>query len=191
MRKLFILLLSLATTAAAAPATNPTDLDRLAADYYASQRFSRPLHAPEECNNPGNPGNGPSCADVACNLIGAFGCDELSQVERVGRACRGNYDGTCLAKSCRRLGSFGCDELSEVERVAASCRGVYSGDCADAVCNRLGTFGCDELSEVERVGRMCRATDARCIESVCNRLGVFGCDELSELERVANSCSGN
>lgn len=173
---------------AEAKSISQTELDRLATQFYVDQfKTGRPMHAPQDCvQTP----NGPKCVDVACDLLGRYGCDELSQVEGVGRACRGNYDGTCLKSSCGFLGRFGCDELIEVTRVATSCQGVYSMDCINTACGLLGRFGCDELIEVERVGKSCRGSDAQCIQSVCARLGRYGCDELVEVERVAASCAG-
>lgn len=175
-------------------------LDKLAGAYYSKRsvpvssiyRSFRPMHRPQECQPSPYPNpNGPSCADVACQYLGSFGCDDISQIEKVGAACRGNYDGTCLDTFCKKMGSFGCDEIREVERVAAACRGNYSNECAEVVCGKMGSFGCDELSEVERVATACRAVDAQCVESVCSRLGTFGCDELAEIERVTASCRGN
>jgi len=190
MEKLILIIAALLSTAASArTAVSKATIDTLAGQYYASQRFNTiPAHAPQDClQNP----TGPSCVDVACDLLGRFGCDDLSQVESVGRACRGNYDGTCVKSSCAHLGRFGCDDLAEVTRVAVSCKGVYSTDCIDTVCGLVGRFGCDDLVELERAGTMCRGADSSCIKSVCARLGRFGCDDLAEVERVAASCGGN
>lgn len=98
---------------------------------------------------------GPSCLDAACARLGAFGCDDINEVQDVGRACRGNYDGTCLNAVCDKLGAFGCDDHPEIQAVARACVGNYDVDCFNSVCARLGDFGCDDLSEAVEVLRTC------------------------------------
>jgi hypothetical protein len=152
-----------------------------------SRQFS--LSRDPRCDDgPSRPAGG--CVDVVCKKLGPFGCDDISEMERVANMCRGNFDGRCVESVCSQLGSFGCDDLSEVEHVTMVCRGGHGG-CIDTVCKRLGRFGCDDMSEIEQVARTCQGNfDGSCIESVCKKLGPFGCDDLSEIERVARSCSG-
>ncbi|MEZ0391724.1 MAG: hypothetical protein ACAH59_05885 [Pseudobdellovibrionaceae bacterium] len=109
------------------------------------------LHHPPHCDEP----VGPSCTDVACEKLGAWGCDDLSEIKEVGAACRGNYDGQCLKAACAKLGAWGCDNLSEVKEVARACVGNYEMSCFDSVCQRLGAWGCDDLSEVKEVLQTC------------------------------------
>ncbi len=185
--KYVVLLLLAPFFAFANPQVSKAKLNRLAIEFYSSQKSI--LNIPEQCEQ--TTPTGPSCADVACDLLGRYGYDDISQVESVGRACRGNRSGACLASSCARLGRYGCDDLSEVTRVATSCRRHFNGECMDLACNLLGRYGCDDISEVERVGVACQGSDAACIRSICKRLGTYGCDDISEVERVANSCKGN
>lgn len=146
---------------------------------------------PPNCDPHNPPGNDQECVDVACEKLGYGGCDQMSEIERVGAACRG-VDSGCLQSSCTRLGYGGCDQMSEIERVGAACRSVFDSRCADVVCEKLGYGGCDQMSEIEQVGQMCRGrVDSGCIESVCQRLGYGGCDQMSELQQVARSCGGN
>lgn len=136
-------------------------------------------------------GSNTSCRDAACDLLGQFGCDDLSELKAVGEACRGNRNSACLEAACTRLGPFGCDDLSEVRSVAQVCKGHLGRRCINVSCDLLGQFGCDDLSEIRAVGQFCRGTPSRCIESTCARLGQFGCDDLSEVKAVAESCQGN
>lgn len=99
--------------------------------------------------------SGPSCIDVACDLMGSLGCDEIDEIKQVGRACRGNADGQCLQTVCHRLGSLGCDSVDEVTTVARFCVGNYDTQCFESVCNKLGALGCDEIREVQEVLRYC------------------------------------
>lgn len=169
-------------------------LDKLAADFFVSEHSAPRMNLlgvdPHRCEQEQQQ-EGASCVDVSCQFLGRFGCDDVSEVERVGRACRGNYDGGCVNSTCNHLGRFGCDDIGEIERVANLCRGNHGGECVDVACQQLGRFGCDDLAEIERVNGACRGVKASCLESVCQKLGSFGCDEISEVERVANSCRGN
>jgi hypothetical protein len=183
---------------AAAPAANgsasKSKMDRLAAEFYLNQArgiadlMQGTNGRSRDCDHDGGQ---PACVDVVCSRLGQFGCDDMSEVERVGRICRGNINGGCVDAVCDKLGQFGCDDFSEVERVTTMCRGHYNGRCIDVACDHLGHFGCDDISEVTRVGQACRAVDGDCMESVCQKLGTFGCDDISEIERVAASCRGN
>ena len=168
-------------------------LDKLASDFFANEHSTPKMSLlsvdPHDCEDQQQ--EGPSCVDVSCQFLGRFGCDDVSEVERVGRACRGNFDGECVNSTCTHLGKFNCDDMSEVEQVAALCRGNHGGKCVDVACQHLGRFGCDDFSEVERVNNACRGVKASCVESVCQKLGNFGCDDMSEIERVAASCRGN
>ncbi len=101
------------------------------------------------------PPNGPACLDVACQKLGQFGCDDMSEIKEVSEACRGNYDGSCLSSACRKLGQFGCDDMSEIKKVARACVGNRDSDCFDSVCQRLGQFGCDDFSEIDEVLKTC------------------------------------
>jgi hypothetical protein len=167
-------------------------LDQLAGDFFADEHSTSKMALlnvdPHRCEQEQY---GHSCVDVSCQFLGSFGCDDVSEVERVGRACRGNFDGECVNSTCTHLGSFGCDDIGEIERVTALCRGNYGGKCVDVACQHLGRFGCDEISEIERVNGACQGVKASCLESVCQKLGTFGCDDISEIERVASSCRGN
>lgn len=109
----------------------------------------------EQFNNcPPNP-VGPSCADTVCKKLGYYGCDQIDEIEIVGRDCRGNYDGRCVTAVCEKLGYYGCDQISETSRVSRACVGNYSTDCFHSVCEKLGFYGCDQIDEVERVLRSC------------------------------------
>ena len=154
---------------AASVKTNGIDksIDELVNQFYAKKE-SRPQGArgfsattqrglsgaPIYCP-PNGPGNGSKCADVACEKLGHFGCDDFSEIEDVNRACRGNFDSACLESACTKLGRFGCDEMKEIQAVARACVGNYDTSCFDSVCSRLGHFGCDEVTEVEKVLRSC------------------------------------
>lgn len=99
--------------------------------------------------------DGPSCVDAACARLGAFGCDDISEVQAVARVCRGNHNGNCLNAVCDKLGAFGCDDPNEIQAVARACVGNYDTDCFNSVCARLGSFGCDDLDEAVEVLRTC------------------------------------
>ncbi|MCC7403209.1 MAG: hypothetical protein IT288_02320 [Bdellovibrionales bacterium] len=135
-------------------------INDLVDQYYAAKEDELTVkQLPPTPDNVGDPRYcpplGPSCTEVACSTLGTFGCDEVKEVETIGRACRGNFDGTCLRAACTRLGTFGCDGMPEVERVARACVGNYGDECVNTVCNRLGSFGCDELPEIEKVLQSC------------------------------------
>ncbi|WP_413289361.1 hypothetical protein [Bdellovibrio sp. HCB337] len=138
-----------------APAKKLT-VQQLVDQYYQQKEMKAKLFSsvssrpPINCNP-----SGPSCTDVACEKLGHFGCDDMSEIQDVGRACRGNYDGTCVAAACEKLGHFGCDEITEITSVGRACVGNYDTSCLDSVCNRLGHFGCDEVSEIDQVLRSC------------------------------------
>jgi hypothetical protein len=176
------------------PSPTKDQLDKLAGDFFANEHSAPRMKLldvdPHRCEQEQQQ-EGSSCVDVSCQFLGRFGCDDVAEVERVGRACRGNFNGECVNSTCTHLGRFGCDELSEIEQVAALCRGNHGGKCVDVACEHLGRFGCDDISEVERVNSACRGVKASCLDSVCQKLGTFGCDDIGEIERVANSCRGN
>lgn len=175
-------------------AVSKTQLDQLASEYYfrgAVDSF-RSLGLGQEAKGcVERPSKGPSCVDEACRMIGSHHCDEISEIEKVGMACRGNWDGGCLVSTCRRVGAHHCDDLSEIEKVAVLCRDQRDGSCVETACGMMGSHHCDEISEMEQVGAACRWVDGACIKSVCGRVGAHNCDDISELERVANSCRGN
>ena len=102
---------------------------------------------------------GPSCMDVACDKLGSFDCDEVSEIKEVGRVCRGNENGLCVDAVCKKLGSFDCDDLSEVKVVARACVGNHNAECFESVCKRLGSFDCDDVDEVEDVLNACSGND--------------------------------
>lgn len=182
---------------------NKSKIDRLVSEYFAQQSSQRPManikslmHAnsthEQNCEDQEDEqGSNTSCRDVACDFLGQFGCDDLSELQAVGEACRGNRNSACLEAACTRLGQFGCDDLSEVRTVAQVCKGHPGRRCLNVSCDLLGQFGCDDLSEIRTVGEFCRGTPSRCVESTCARLGQFGCDDLSEVKAVAESCKGN
>jgi hypothetical protein len=116
-----------------------------------SRYFSESQQAPPRYCPP----SGPSCTDAACEKLGRYGCDDLSEIKEIGAACRGNYDGSCLTAACEKLGRYGCDDKSEVQKVARACVGNYDSSCFESVCNRLGRYGCDDTTEVEEVLRSC------------------------------------
>jgi hypothetical protein len=133
---------------------------RLVDQYYAkketknlsSKLFGKPLvRPPINCN----PEPARSCTDVVCDRLGQFGCDDISEIQQVGRLCRGNYDGNCIESVCDKLGQFGCDDMNEVQAVGRACVGNYDTSCFESVCQRLGQFGCDDMNEVEEVLRTC------------------------------------
>lgn len=180
-----------------------TTIDLLVVDYFAHQSSKRQISNVKSLMQMNSPhdqdcedqedeqGSNASCRDVACALLGQFGCDDLSEIKAVGEACRGNQNSGCLEAACDRLGAFGCDDLSEVRSVAEVCKGHLGRRCINVSCDLLGQFGCDDLSEIRTVGQFCRGTPSRCIEATCARLGQFGCDDLSEVKAVAESCQGN
>lgn len=132
-------------------------IDDLVNQFYAQKentviKKSKPLVShPPDCHPP----TSPTCLDAACLKLGSFGCDDISEVQEIGRACRGNYNGICLNEACDKLGSFGCDDKIEVQTVARACVGNTDTTCFQSVCKRLGSFGCDNLKEVEDVLRSC------------------------------------
>ncbi len=114
--------------------------------------FTSRLHTPRDCE----PRQGQqSCIELICDKLGTFGCDTAGEIQEVGRACRGNPDGTCVDAVCTKLGTFGCDTMGEVREVARACVGNFDVGCFESVCRRLGTFGCDTQTEVDEVLRSC------------------------------------
>lgn len=103
--------------------------------------------------------DGKACSDLACQKLGAWGCDTMDEISAVNRACRGNYGSECLDMTCTKLGAWGCDTLDEVTDVARACVGNYNTDCFESVCQRLGAWGCDTLDEVTEVLRSCAGHD--------------------------------
>lgn len=95
------------------------------------------------------------CIDLVCEKLGTFGCDSVSEIQEVGRMCRGNPDGRCIDTVCNKLGTFGCDSHVEIGEVARACVGNVDVGCFESVCRRLGSFGCDSQSEVAEVLRTC------------------------------------
>jgi hypothetical protein len=171
-------------------------LNRLVDQYYA-QRKAQPTtwmqwfsdRRPPNCDDGPTPG-GPSCLDVACEKVGESNCDDVSEIDRISRACRGNYDGSCMREVCSHLDRLNCDDIPEIEKVAKMCASHYNGACVQTACNHLGTLGCDDFDEVERVTKLCVGIPASCLDSVCNRMGPLDCDDIPELERVAATCRG-
>jgi hypothetical protein len=177
-------------------------LDTLAAEFFASEKshtmslstsaaklFSR--KNAERCDEDDQNSGSPSCVDVACEKLGRYNCDDVSEIQQVGEACRGNRGGACLAAACSKVGRYNCDDLSEIAVIGKACRGNFREACLEAVCARVGRYNCDDISEIRIVGEACRGTSASCIESVCNRVGRYNCDDLSEIEAVASSCRGD
>ncbi len=113
-----------------------------------------PVHCP-----PPNQGSSSECVDFACQKLGAFGCDDLSEIKQVGKACRGNFDSECIEFMCKKLGAFGCDDMNEIERVGKACVGNFGSGCISSVCSKLGAFGCDDMNEVEEVAKTCGGQD--------------------------------
>lgn len=121
------------------------------ADTKGRLAFTLRLRGPRDCDPQGQQ----SCIELICDKLGTFGCDTTSEIQEVGRACRGNPDGTCVDAVCTKLGTFGCDTMSEVRDVARACVGNFDIGCFESVCRRLGTFGCDTQAEVDEVLRSC------------------------------------
>lgn len=195
-----VLVLCFSSLVMAAQNISQAQLDKMASDFYMNESSSKfqlmgmttnRQTDPHRCEDQEEEDRGPSCSEAACQFLGSMGCNEISEIEQVGRACRGNVNGRCISSTCARLGSMGCNEMSEIEQVATVCRGNFGGRCMDTVCNLLGSMGCNEISEIQRAGVACKGVKASCIEDVCRRLGSMGCNEISEIERVASSCRGN
>ena len=97
----------------------------------------------------------PSCFDVACSLVDPWDCDDLEEVTRLQRDCRGNYNGLCLKTLCSKVGFFGCDDIEEIAPLAAACIGNIDGSCVESVCSKLSPFDCDDEDEVILVAKSC------------------------------------
>lgn len=157
---MFIAAMLFATSVLAAQAeVKSAPISELVDQYYQQKSlvtqyhslFTKQSHPPIGCQ----PSDSPTCFDSACNQLGSQGCDDISEIQAVSRACRGNYNGVCINAACRKLGPFGCDDISEIESVARACVGSVDSECLDSVCKRLGQFGCDDISEIETVLRTC------------------------------------
>jgi hypothetical protein len=167
-------------------------IDKIAAEYFVNeskQMFSLATE-PRSCDDQQDQG-GRSCTDVACDLVGSYNCNDVSEIERIGNACRGNHSGRCLESLCNKVGSYNCNDISEIEQVAASCRGSLNEKCVDKACEYVGSYNCNDISEIQRIGAACRGVRASCLESVCNRVGSYNCNDISEIEQIAGSCRGN
>ncbi len=140
----------------------------------------------EECRPEGRQ----SCIDAACARLPSYACDDISEIQQIGRACAGNFDGECVTAMCQRLPSYGCDDMSEVSTVAQSCRGNYGGDCVNAVCSHMASYACDDISELQQAASMCQHVDGSCINDVCSRMASYQCDDMQELRQVAQACGG-
>jgi hypothetical protein len=186
--KTFILLWLALSSSMSVAAVTKAQIDRLATQFFMFERSADKSLTSHQCENQES---GISCSEAACQAVGQYDCDDLNEIERIGQACRGNYDGTCVQETCKRLGNYNCDDISEIERVAANCRGGINGACLATACRYLGDYDCDDMSEIERVTKACRSVKASCIDSVCRRLGNYDCDDISEIERVAASCRGS
>ena len=137
----------------------PHSIKELVDQYYqmkdARQTMTRIASSKAPSNVNYCPPRGPSCIEAACDNLGRFGCDDVSEVKEVAEACRGNYDGSCLTSVCGKLGRFGCDDMHEVKQVARACVGNIDGSCFESVCRRAGPFDCDDFNEVQEVLRTC------------------------------------
>lgn len=185
----------LAFSVSARAEISKTQLDQLAVQFFmtASSPISKmsqnstpvvPLHCEQQTK-------GASCVEESCALIGSYNCDDISEIEKVGNMCRGNWDGRCIATVCNQIGAYNCDDFSEVEKAAVICRPHHDGECIKKVCAQIGNWNCDDFSEVQKVANTCKNVDSSCVEAICKKIGAYNCDDLSEIERVANSCRGN
>ncbi|MCB9073758.1 MAG: hypothetical protein H6623_09060 [Bdellovibrionaceae bacterium] len=135
-------------------------------------------------------GDGSNCIDAACGFLPSYSCDEISEVQEVGKACLGQTDGSCIKTACSKLPSYACDEISEIKAVGMACKGNFSGDCIEEACNKLPSYSCDEITELKAIGQACEGVTSGCIESVCKKLSSYQCDEISEIKEIAKACKG-
>ncbi len=172
MKLKFFILLILTSSIVLAEGTNQSKknfdrvsfterVEKLVDEYHSNQLLDNFLSSSEKLQETtflkgdGCYPTGPSCIAVACSKLGSFGCDDISEIKRVGRACRGNYNGLCLESLCSKLNSFGCDDIREIEELAPACIGNVNASCIDSICSTLGSFGCDDISEVTEVAQIC------------------------------------
>ena len=131
-----------------------------------------------------------SCIDAACARMPSSQCNEHSDIEVVGRICRG-VEAECLKKVCDRMPSSKCNEHSDLQRVGDSCRRIDEHECIEAACDRMPSSQCNEHSDIEQVAAICEnGVEAACINAVCDRLPSSQCNEHSDLLRVARGCRG-
>lgn len=96
------------------------------------------------------------CIDAACSFMQPYLCDEIREINQIGEACRGNFDGSCLRAGCSQMQPYLCDEPREVMAMARACVGVTHGSCIKQVCSRMQPYQCDEPREIYEVIATCR-----------------------------------
>lgn len=164
--KLLTLAVFFVTATAFATEKKSLSVSDLVDQYYAQKKSSSRLFThkrlpPIDCD-PQNPyPDTQSCMDEACKRLGHFGCDDISELKEVSKACRGNYGSQCLQTVCDKLGHFGCDDMREIQSVTRACVGNYDMGCFDSICKKLGHFGCDDMREAEEVLNTCSGNDFR------------------------------
>jgi hypothetical protein len=146
----------------------------------------------KNCNDSGST-SPKSCVDAVCTHLGAYGCDDMSEIKSVASLCKNNLNGDCVNSVCKYLGQYGCDDMSEVKEVASVCSGHINSKCVEASCSYLGQYGCDDFSEIKNLLQMACTpnVDGDCVKSVCQKLGQYGCDDFSEIKEVTAACAGN
>lgn len=128
----------------------------------------------------------PSCATVACDILGgARACDDSSEQETIAQICLNNFNGNCLRQSCGMLSLFVCQAINQIFQVAASCQGVCDTSCSYVAC---GYVGCSTAEDVSNVNLACSGhISGGCIEQNC-RDG--SCATLDGLQTAARLCGG-
>ncbi len=146
---------------------------------YSNNKYCPPLPQPK------------LCIQEVCRRLSHHQCDDLDEITRVGAACRGNYNGQCLAISCQYLSHHECDDIDELEEIAKACRKNYGGSCLNVACSFLSRHECDDQDEVTRIAKACQHNydNGDCIKYVCHQLSSHECDDIEEIIQVAQSCN--
>lgn len=96
------------------------------------------------------------CFKTACDSLGAFECDDLSEIQQVKNACRRVRGDECLKTSMKYLSVIDYNDLEEMVELAKSCEGYVTSECITYTCDKLGSISCNDLDEIVAVNRSCQ-----------------------------------
>ena len=182
--KWFLLLLM--STSLMAAEKNP---DQLAAEFY-TQLISGTTtkHNEDQCYP--RPDQG-SCVKEICSRLSSWECDDQTEIQKVTRACTGNFGNACIVKACIPIPSFQRDDFNELSEISTACSNNYGSQCFDFFSSKLAHYSLDDRFEVVSVLNQCKGVSnevLECTKYSCSKLGTFACDEAIEISAILRNC---
>ncbi len=132
-----------------------------------------------------------SCVKEFCSRLPSWGCDSAEEIQKVTKACSGNFGNACLVKACSKLSTFERDDFNELSEIAIACKNVYGSSCLDFVSSKVPAYQIDDRAEVINVLNQCKSTSPEvleCAKYTCSRLSSFACDEVDEISKILRDC---